>query len=144
MLSPQANPLTEVNCDPAEDAPEKQLAETSLTPGDNYMDREMRDATSSVRKKRSRNHFDAELDRDQKILATEGAKAQRRSDELDRRDPVGASDVKTTATEAPIESEPGHSHRAPSPASTSHRSGYREVCAIMQARNAEANLQSGG
>lgn len=47
-------------------------------------DQEMRDSASSPRKKRSRDHFDTELDREQKIPATEEARAHRRSDELER------------------------------------------------------------
>lgn len=47
-------------------------------------DLEMRDLASSPRKKRSRDHFDTEADREQKIPATEEARAHRTSDELER------------------------------------------------------------
>lgn len=47
-------------------------------------DQEMRDSASSPRKKRSRDQFDTEADREQKIPATEEARAHRRSDELER------------------------------------------------------------
>lgn len=47
-------------------------------------DQEMRDSASSPRRKRSRDHFDTEADREQKIPATEEARAHRRSDELER------------------------------------------------------------
>lgn len=47
-------------------------------------DQEMQDTASSPRKKRSRDQFDTEVDREQKIPATEEARAHRRSDELER------------------------------------------------------------
>ena len=47
-------------------------------------DQEMRDSASSPRKKRSRDQFDTDADREQKIPATEEARAHRRSDELER------------------------------------------------------------
>ena len=47
-------------------------------------DQEMRDSGSSPQKKRSRDQFDTEADREQKIPATEEARAHRRSDELVR------------------------------------------------------------
>lgn len=47
------------------------------------VDHEMRDSTASPRKKRSRDHFDSEVEREQKIPATEEARAHRRSDEID-------------------------------------------------------------
>lgn len=59
-------------------------------------DQEMRDGNFSPRKKRSRDHLDTETDREQKIVATEHARAQRRSDELDRAEIV-PSNVNETA-----------------------------------------------
>lgn len=47
-------------------------------------DQEMRDSAFSPQKKRSRDQFDTEADREQKIPATEEARAHRRSDELER------------------------------------------------------------
>lgn len=49
-------------------------------------DQEMQDSASSPRKKRSRDQFDTEADREQKqkIAATEELRAQRKSDELER------------------------------------------------------------
>ena len=47
-------------------------------------DHEMRDSACSPQKKRSRDQFDTEADREQKIPATEEARAHRRSDELER------------------------------------------------------------
>ena len=41
-------------------------------------------SVTSPRKKRSREYFDNDMDREQKIPATEEARAQRRSDEIDR------------------------------------------------------------
>lgn len=54
--------------------------------GKDVGDQDMQDPTSTPRKKRSRDEFDTEADREQKIVATEEARAQRRSDELDRAD----------------------------------------------------------
>lgn len=48
------------------------------------VDHEMRDSTASPRKKRSRDQFESEAEREQKIPATEEARAHRRSDEIDR------------------------------------------------------------
>ena len=47
-------------------------------------DHEMRDSTVSPRKKRSRDQFDPDLDREQKIAATKETRAHRRSDEMSR------------------------------------------------------------
>lgn len=47
-------------------------------------DHEMRDSAFNPQKKRSRDQFDTEADRELKIPATEEAKAHRRSDELER------------------------------------------------------------
>lgn len=49
-------------------------------------DLEMRDSVLSPRKKRSRDRLDPDTDREQKIVATEEAKAQRRSEENERDD----------------------------------------------------------
>ena len=57
-------------------------------------DHEMRDSTVSPRKKRSRDQFDPDADREQKIAATEETRAHRRSDEMSRSETsvVGAHD----------------------------------------------------
>ena len=47
-------------------------------------DQEMQDSVLSPRKKRSRDQLDAELQREQKIIATEESKAHRRSEEHER------------------------------------------------------------
>ena len=47
-------------------------------------DQQMRESASTPQKKRSRSQFDTEADREQKIPATEEARAHRRSDELER------------------------------------------------------------
>lgn len=60
-------------------------------------DQEMRDSAPSPRKKRSRDHVDTDVDREQKIPATEEARAQRRSDELDRSENVDASGESSAA-----------------------------------------------
>ena len=46
-------------------------------------------SVTSPRKKRSREYFDNDMDREQKIPATEEARAQRRSDEIDRDETMG-------------------------------------------------------
>ena len=58
-------------------------------------DHEMRDSTVSPRKKRSRDQFDPDVDREQKIAATEETRAHRRSDEMSRSETsvVGAHDA---------------------------------------------------
>ena len=58
-------------------------------------DHEMRDSTVSPRKKRSRDQFDPDLDREQKIAATKETRAHRRSDEMSRGETsvVGAHDA---------------------------------------------------
>lgn len=48
------------------------------------VDEDMTDSALLPRKKRSRDQFDADMDREQKIPATEEAKAQRRSEESER------------------------------------------------------------
>lgn len=56
-------------------------------------DQEMQDSVSGPRKKRSRDQFDTEADREQKqkIAATEELRAQRKSDELERTEDTRAS-----------------------------------------------------
>lgn len=50
----------------------------------NAVDEDMTDSNLLPRKKRSRDQFDTDMDREQKIPATEEAKAQRRSEEIER------------------------------------------------------------
>ena len=130
VRSPQASHQMEIGYVPGENDSKKKLGRASDTAGDIYVDREMRDAASGLRKKRSRNHFDAEVDREQKILATEGTKAQRQSDELERRDSVGVSDVNKTAIETGMKSEHAPNHRAVSSPSINNRPGYGGVCTV--------------
>ena len=67
----------------------------------NTGDQEMKDGVRSPRKKRSREQLDTEPDREQKIAATEVAKAQRRSDEINRADlPASLSSEIATSGEA--------------------------------------------
>ena len=61
-----------------------------------FTNQEMRDSTYSPQKKRSRDQFDTEADREQKIPATEEARAHRRSDELER------SEISSTRSRSPI------------------------------------------
>ena len=53
------------------------------------LEQEIGDGTTSPRKKRSRDQLDSDLDREQKIVATEELRAQRLSSELDRSDVTG-------------------------------------------------------
>lgn len=55
------------------------------------LDQETKDGASSPRKKRSRDQFDTEANREQKIVATEQTRAQRRSEEIDRAEAFAAS-----------------------------------------------------
>lgn len=78
---------------------------TAPEPDKNPVDHEMRDSTASPRKKRSRDQLDTEADREQKIHATEEARAHRRSDELERAEGVPSSDqsVVPSGVSFPIE-----------------------------------------
>lgn len=94
-----------------------------------FFDEEMHQSTFSPRKKRSRDHLDADSQREQKIPATEEAKAHRRSEEDERDDkpledddglPQGGisaqSGVASTAQKAPQtagEVTPLLAHRLP-------------------------------
>ena len=60
------------------------IADSTAEADTEFMDHEMRDSTASPRKKRSRDQLDSEAEREQKIPATEEARAQRTSDEIDR------------------------------------------------------------
>ena len=62
----------------------------------NSADQEMRESASTPQKKRSRDQFDTDVDREQKIPATEEARAYRRSDELER------SEVSAVRTRSPV------------------------------------------
>ena len=62
-------------------------------------DQEMRGMASIPQKKRSRDQFDTEADREQKIAATEEARAHRRSDELER------SGTSANGTQSPVSAE---------------------------------------
>ncbi|KAL8824552.1 MAG: hypothetical protein Q9191_004977 [Dirinaria sp. TL-2023a] len=61
---------------------EELVSSASVHP--NSTDQEMQDSVFSPRKKRSRDQWDAELQREQKIIATEESKAHRRSEEHER------------------------------------------------------------
>ena len=54
-------------------------------------DHEMKEGIQSPRKKRSRDHLDPGTDREQKIAATDMARAQRRSDEINRAEMLAQS-----------------------------------------------------
>lgn len=58
--------------------------DTAPSPPEDSNDPEMIYSTLGPRKKRSRNQLDADIDREQKIVATEEARAQRRSEEQER------------------------------------------------------------
>lgn len=63
---------------------DKDVGSEKLAPGENITDQEMRDHTFSPRKKRSRDPLDTDPHREQKIVATEEARAHRRSEEYER------------------------------------------------------------
>ncbi len=79
--------------------------EVFLETGTDHSDREMPDPAASPRKKRSRDQFDTEVDREQKIPATEEAKAQRRSVELERTETTKGRDENAAAPEVSLPSE---------------------------------------
>ena len=97
-----------------DDAREK-AEETPQKVGSDPPDREMIDPTSDPRKKRSRDHFDTEAHREQKIPATEEAKAQRRSDELERTNTNAGIDETITAPEKSTSSEQVSHHGVADP-----------------------------
>ena len=76
----QTQDITEPTCHVPKTVKQDDVTETEKESAD----QEMRDSASSPRKKRSRDQFDTEADREQKIPATEEARANRRSDELER------------------------------------------------------------
>ena len=73
---------------------------TTQEPDDHAGHQELRDSTSSPRKKRSRDQFDADADREQKIMATEEARAHRRSAEIDRVGDPDSTGTKVVLSEA--------------------------------------------
>lgn len=60
------------------------MAGKQTAPGEDTTDQEMKDHPFSPRKKRSRDPLDTDPHREQKIVATEEARAHRRSDEYER------------------------------------------------------------
>lgn len=70
---------------------------------DNTADQEMSDRVFSPRKKRSRDPLDADPHREQKIVATEEARAHRRSEELERSEilPAKGEQMNGTLMEGP-------------------------------------------
>ena len=81
--------------EPAQRKSEAAMDEVSEEVEKGSSDHEMRDSTVSPRKKRSRDQFDPDVDREQKIAATEETRAHRRSDEIPRGETsvVGAHDA---------------------------------------------------
>lgn len=67
-------------------------------------DQDMRDSTLSPRKKRSRDQLDPDTHREQKILATDEAKARRSSEEIDR-DPIPQNSNKPVISAEHVEAE---------------------------------------
>ena len=63
---------------------DKDMGPEQLAAGEDITDQEMRDHTFSPRKKRSRDPLDTDPHREQKIVATEEARAHRRSEEYER------------------------------------------------------------
>lgn len=91
-----------------ESAEGKPVEETGTPPSnDEPADHVMRESAFSPRKKRSRDRYEEEIDREQKIAATEETRARKRSQEEER------DQVRTTATTSDetveVESTNGHS-----------------------------------
>ena len=80
----QAQQIQQVMSEPVKSVSDKVQRDDVLGIAKESADQEMRDSASSPRKKRSRDQFDTEADREQKIPATEEARAHRRSDEFER------------------------------------------------------------
>lgn len=92
----------------SESAEGKPVVEAGTPPSnDEPADHLMRESAFSPRKKRSRDRFEEEIDREQKIAATEETRARKRSQEEER------DQVRTTATTSDetveVESTNGHS-----------------------------------
>ena len=73
-------------------------SEPSYPSKSNHTDQHMEGGAHSPRKKRSRDQFDPEVDREQKIAATEGARALRLSNEIDRVETTAGSGEPPTIT----------------------------------------------
>ena len=80
----QAQQIRQVMNEPEKNFPDTVARDDVPEIAKESADQEMRDSASSPRKKRSRDQFDTEADREQKIPATEEARAHRRSDEFER------------------------------------------------------------
>ena len=96
---PAADVALELDTDRAIDR--AQAEEGSQETDPQFVDREMHDPTSSPRRKRSREQVETDSHREQKIPATEEARAQRRSDELERKksmEPSNESSVISTSS----------------------------------------------
>lgn len=68
-----------------EDLEETKIKENTPTSGPEVEDHEMQESILSPKKKRSRDQFEADIQREQKIAATEENRARRRSSEEERR-----------------------------------------------------------
>lgn len=68
-----------------EDLEETKIKESTPTSGPEFADHEMQESVLSPKKKRSRDNFEADVQREQKIAATEENRARRRSSEEERR-----------------------------------------------------------
>jgi len=68
-----------------EDLEETKIKESTPTSGPEFADHEMQESVLSPKKKRSRDQFEADVQREQKIAATEENRARRRSSEEERR-----------------------------------------------------------
>jgi len=93
-----------------EDLEETKIKESTPTSGPEVADHEMQESVLSPKKKRSRDHFEADIQREQKIAATEENRARRRSSEEERR----ALDQKKT-TKGASEEESLQNGRAVAP-----------------------------
>ena len=77
-----------------EDLEETTIKESTPTSGPEVVDHEMQESVLSPKKKRSREQFEADIQREQKIAATDENRARRRSSEEERRalHPEGSKD----------------------------------------------------
>lgn len=96
--------------------------------GENRTDREMEDRTSSPRRKRSRDQLEADAHREQKIPATEEARAQRRSNELERTEPTEAIGATAAAPDSSLLTGHSSAHAVDHINRKVHGTDTAEVC----------------
>ena len=144
-------PLKEVNENPessTEIADNGTLTKASVetnspTSEKEVADEEMQESLLSPRKKRSRDQFEAESHREQKIAATNETRARRRSSEEERREAVHAEDNKPQTIEHKTGEQNGYVHAAEEASGISQKdSSAAKVILLFPSSPQHANLCS--